>query len=219
MDVLRVVLKDALCRPCNSGWLGGMVEKPAARLLAPMAVDRQPRTLDAADQRLAAFWAAKTVFLLELALRQMHPGQREVEGYAASDVELAWMRTHNEPHWRTMVWLGCYDCEKSKPVCYEPSSAVLPTADGFPVVGHLATFTLGYVVFQVFSVDFLAAEQHQAKIWNTHVPASLSKHLVRIWPKQLVTPDVSWPMQQFASDEWRRIVTWDGVLRPGGLNG
>lgn len=30
MDVLRVVLKDALCRSCNSGWLGGTVEKPAA---------------------------------------------------------------------------------------------------------------------------------------------------------------------------------------------
>ena len=73
MDVLRVVLKDALCRSCNSGWLGGTVEKPAARLLAPMAVDQQPTTLDAADQRLIAFWAAKTVFLLELALRQMHP--------------------------------------------------------------------------------------------------------------------------------------------------
>jgi hypothetical protein len=69
---------------------------------------------------------------------------------------------------------------------------VRPTADGFPVVGHLATFTLGYVVLQVLSVDFLAAEQHSADVWNTHVPASLSKHLVRIWPKQLVTPDVLW---------------------------
>jgi hypothetical protein len=34
-----------------------------------------------------------------------------------------------------------------------------------------------------WSVDFLAAEQHNADVWNTHVPASLSKHLVRIWPK------------------------------------
>jgi hypothetical protein len=159
------------------------------------------------------------VFLLELAIRQMHPGEREIEGYVASEVELAWMRMHTEPHWRTMVWLGCYDCEQNKAVCYEPSSAVLPTDDGIPVGGHLATFTLGYVVFQVFSVDFLAAELHKADVWNTHVPDSLSKHLVRIWPKQLATPDVSWPPQQFAGDEWRRLVTWDGVLRPGGLKG
>ena len=54
---------------------------------------------------------------------------------------------------------------------------------------------------------------------DTHTPNSLSEHLVRIWPKQLVAPDVSWPLKQLASDEWRRLVTWDGVLRPGGLNG
>lgn len=219
MDVLRVVLKDALCRSCNSGWLGGRIEKPASRLFVPMAIDKAPTVLDIAAQRLSAFWAAKTVFLLELALRQMHAGERAVEGYVASEVELGWMRTHNEPHWRTMVWLGSYDCEKSKPVVYEPSSAVLPTADGVPVVGHLATFTLGYVAFQVFSVDFVEAELHKADVWNTHVPDSLSRHLTRIWPKQLVTPDVSWPPEQFTAHEWRRLVTWDGALRPGGLNG
>lgn len=43
------------------------------------------------------------------------------------------MRTRNEPHWRTMVWLGSCDGEKNKPVVYEPSSAVrrrLVTWDG-----------------------------------------------------------------------------------------
>ena len=217
MDVLKVVLNDALCRPCNNKWLGGSIEKSAARLFRPMAVGRQPALLDAAAQRLAAFWGVKTALLLELAIRQMHPGQRPVEGYAASSVELAYMRTYTKPPPLSMVWLGCYDCEQTKPVCYEPSSAVLPTADGSPVVGHFATFTLGYVVFQVFTVDFLAAELHGAKVWNTHVPKSLAQHLVRIWPEQLVRPDVSWPLEQFASDEWCRLVTWDGVLRPGGL--
>ena len=79
MALLRVVLKDALCQDCNSGWLGGKVEKPAARLLGPMAVRGQPKILNAADQRLAAFWGAKTVLLLEMALRQMQPGEREIE--------------------------------------------------------------------------------------------------------------------------------------------
>ena len=92
MDILRVVLKGKLCGDCNSGWLGGTVEKPAARLITPMAAWRRPAILDAADQRLLAFWAVKTVFLLEMALRQMHAGERAIEGYLASDVELAWMR-------------------------------------------------------------------------------------------------------------------------------
>jgi len=219
MDVLKVVLKDAVCHSCNSAWLGGNIEKPAARLLTPMAVERQPVVLDAAAQRLVAFWAVKTTLLLELALRQMYPGERSVEGYAPSEVELAYMWRYGMPPPRSMVWLGSWDCEKSKPVVYEPSSAVLPTADSSPVAGHLATFTLGYVAFQVFTVDFLAAEQHGADLWNTHVPESLARHLVRIWPQLMVTPDVAWPPEQFASDEWPRLVTWDGRLRPDGMDG
>jgi len=151
MDVLKVVLEDALCDSCNSGWLGGGIEKSAARLLTPMAVERQPVALGAAAQRHAAFWAVKTVLLLELAFRQMYAGERPVEGYAPSTVELAYMWRYNKPPPRSMVWLGCWDCERNKPVVYEPSSAVMPTADGRPVTGHLATFTLGYLVSRVFS--------------------------------------------------------------------
>src|SRR5215470_10663459 len=114
--------------------------------------------LDAAAQRLLTFWAVKTALLLEPAIRQLRPGERAVEGYMASEVELAYMWRHSEPPPRSMVWLGSFDCEHSKPLIYEPSSAVLPTADGCRVEGHLATFTLGYVAFQVFTVHFLAAE-------------------------------------------------------------
>src|SRR6266566_472168 len=219
MNVLKVVLQDALCESCNNAWLGGGIEKSAARFLAPMAVERQPAVLDAAAQRLAAFWAVKTVLLLELAFRQMYPGERPVAGYAPSEVELAYMWRYSVPPPRSMVWLGCWDCQKSKPVVYEPSSAVLPTADGDPVAGHLATSTLGYIAFQVFTVDFLAAEQHSATLWNTHAPKLLARHLVRIWPEQTVTPDVAWPPEQFTSDEWPRLVTWDGRLRPDGMSG
>jgi hypothetical protein len=37
MDILRIVLEGKLCADCNSGWLGGTIEKPAARLITPMA--------------------------------------------------------------------------------------------------------------------------------------------------------------------------------------
>jgi hypothetical protein len=218
LPLLRIVLKDALCATCNNAWLGSTVEKPAARLLAPMAVERQPTVLDSAAQRLLALWAAKTALLLELAIRQMYPGERRIEGYAPSEVELAYMWRHKEPPPRSMVWMGCWDCKNSKPVAYEPSSAALPTSDGAEVVGHLATFTLGYVAFPVFSVDFLAAEQHGAILWNTHVPESLDRHLVRIWPApQPVIPDVDWPPEQLGAEEWPRLVTWDGKLRPDGM--
>lgn len=216
---LKLILDDALCERCNCAWLGGQIEKPASRLLGPMAAAIQPTVLTAADQALLAFWAVKTAFLIELAIRQTQPGVRAVEGYLPSDVELALMWRDGKPPKDAMVWLGCVDCEARRHLVYEPSSAPVPCADGTLVEGHLTTFTLGYVAFQVFSLDPLAAEQRGGARWNDHVPRSLSDYLPCIWPQLLGTADLSWPPKQFQSDEWRRLVTWDGELRPGGLNG
>jgi hypothetical protein len=186
-----------------------------AQILTPMAVSAQPTVLDGPAQALVAFWAVKTVLLLELAIRQMFPGQRAVDGYQATDLEFAWLRERQEPPPRSMVWLGCWDCQQQTPVNYEPSAAGMPTTDGSSLAGHLTTFTLGFVAFQVFTVDFLAAEQHGAPVWNPKPPAPLAESLVRIWPPQLVVADVSWPPPAFGRDDWRRLVTWDGALRPG----
>jgi hypothetical protein len=93
-----------------------------------MAVERQPVVSDVVAQCLAASWAVKTVLLLELAFRQVSPGERPVEG------------NHH---------------------------------------ARLTGLTNG-VAFQVLTVDFLAAKQHGAALWNTHVAKSLVGHLVRI---------------------------------------
>lgn len=53
--------------PSRPGDRGGTTEKPASRLFAPMAIGQRAPVLDATAQRLTAFWAAKTAFLLELA--------------------------------------------------------------------------------------------------------------------------------------------------------
>ena len=97
---------------------------------------------------------------------------------------------------------------------FEPSEAPLPTADDVPVAGDMTTFALGYVVFQVFTVDFVAAEQHDAANWNTRVPRHLNEALPRIWPP--LGRDVSWPPPAFGYEDWRQIVTWDGRLRRPG---
>jgi hypothetical protein len=140
MDALQVILMDALCARCHNAWLGGTIEKPVSRLLKPMIREAQTALLDAAAQRLLSFWAVKTALLLEPALRQLHPGERPVEGYVASEVQLAYLWRHSKPPPRSMAWLGSFDCEHGKPLIYEPSSAVLPTADGSHVEGHLATW-------------------------------------------------------------------------------
>jgi hypothetical protein len=208
----KVVLDDGLCQTCNNVRLS-QLENAVKPILAPMAVERRPTTLTPARQKLLATWAVKTVFLLELAIRQKYPGTRPVEGYLATAPEMAWMFAKLEPPPRSMVWLGCWDCQQEVPVNYAPSSAPLPTTDGKPVEGHFATFTLGNVAFQAFTVDFIAADQHGADLWNTHPPSSLAQALTRIWPQLLAARDVRWPQQVFTRGDWDKLVTWDGKLR------
>jgi hypothetical protein len=211
---LNIVLRKQLCPRCNNEWLAGL-ERAVQPILRPMALLTEPQaTLDAAAQKLLAFWAIKTTFMVELAFRQNYQERRTLQGYLPSPQELAWMRAHNEPPPRSMAWLGAWDCQREVPVNYEPSGAPLPTADGTPVTGHLTTLTLGFAAFQVFTVDFLAAEQHGAVLWNTHVPDTLAHALTRIWPQQPARRDIIWPPQAFRRDDWRRLITWDGVLRP-----
>jgi hypothetical protein len=212
MQALNITLDDAICEECNSVWLSRL-ERAVKPLLAPMAVSARPATISPASQKLMAIWTVKTVLLLELAFRQMYPASRPVEGYQASQPELAWLRTMSEPPPRSLVWLGCWDCQQAIPVRYAPSSAPLPTADGSRIDGHFATFTLGYVAFQVFTVDYEAAGQHQASPWNDHAPVSLAQALPRIWPSLPAQTDISWPPPAFAAPDWDRLVTWDGVLR------
>lgn len=214
MQTLNVTLDDAICEECNSVWLSRL-ERAVKPLLAPMAVSAKPTTLSPVSQKLLATWAVKTVLLLELAFRQMYPASRAVEGYQASQPELAWLQARSEPPPRSRVWLGCWDCQQAIPVRYAPSSAPLPTPDGSRVEGHFTTFTLGYVAFQVFTVDYVAADQHRASAWNDHVPTALAQALSRIWPPRPRQPEISWPPPAFAAPGWDRLVTWDGALRPG----
>ncbi len=214
MQALNITLDDAICDDCNSVRLSRL-ERRVKPLLAPMAVNAQPTALSPASQQLIATWAVKTVLLLELAFRQIYLGSRPVEGYEASPPELAWLRASSEPPPRSRVWMGCWDCQQTVPVRYAPSSAPLPTPDGSGVEGHFATFTLGYIAFQVFTVDYVAADQHQASAWNDHTPSSLAQALFRIWPPLLRQPEVSWPAQAFTTADWDRLVTWDGALREG----
>jgi hypothetical protein len=214
MQALNITLHDAICEECNSVWLSRL-ERAAKPLLAPMAVSAKPTLLSPANQKFIAAWAVKTVLLLELAFRQMYPAIRPTEGYEASQAELAWLRAKTEPPPRSRVWLGCRDCQQAMPVRYAPSSAPLPTPDGTQVEGHLATFTLGYAALQVFTVDYVTAEQDHAAQWNDHVPASLAQALPRIWPPLATQQDLLWPLHAFAANDWDRLVTWDGALRPG----
>lgn len=212
MQHLNITLDNAICRDCNTVWLNRELERPLQPVLAPMAGRARPTILSPDFQSLIATWAVKTVFLFELAVRQKYPGVRETPGYLATRQELTWLRQHKEPPPRTLTWLGCWDCQRETPFMYSPSTAPLPTGDGTPLEGHFTTFALGYVAFQVFTVDFISAERHKALSWNTDPPASIRPGLPRIWPNPQ-TPRLEWPPPAFPNDQWARLVSWDGALR------
>jgi hypothetical protein len=213
---LNITLADAICESCNTGWMRRL-EAVVAPVLKPMAVNAQRTVLAPDVQVKIATWAVKTALLLELAFRQMYPGSRPVEGYVPSDPELAWLYAEGVPPPRSRVWLGCWNCQQTAPLRYAPSGAPLPTSDGVRVTGQLTSFTLGFVAFQVFSVDFVAADEHGARLWNDHVPPSLAEALVHIWPP--LGKPASWPSPAFESQDWERLVTWDGELRRSGDGG
>jgi hypothetical protein len=210
------VFKDGLCARCNNEWLGP-TEDSAKAILLPMAFQAKPTVLDAAQQALLSFWAVKTVFLLELAFQQKYP-HRAVGGYVASAAEMRWLREEGTPPPESIVWLAWWDCERQVPVRYEPSGAHLPTSDGSEIAAHVATFSLGFVAFQVFSVDFAAARAHGADVWkwSWRPPRPMYDALPSIWPPKEVAHDVTWPPAAFRRADWRRLVTWDEARRPQG---
>lgn len=218
----QVVLRGGLCRTCNNERLSGL-ERAVSPILAPMVRDARPTVLDLDSQRLLAAFAVKTVYLLELAARQQYPGVRPVEGYAPSTAEIGWLQgqlesrpaTLIEPPPRSMVWLAHWDCGRRSVVNYAPSSAALPARDSHEVVGQFTTLALGFAAFQVFTVDYVEADQYEAEVWNPFPPVSLRPLILRIWPHLLNADPVQWPPAAFPNGNFDRLAAWDGALRRG----
>lgn len=191
----QVTLDKGLCRRCNTELLGRL-EQVVKPILGPMAARNEPTILDLASQRLLAVWAIKTVYLMELAIRQRYPATRTVEGYQPSRSEIGWLLAELErgpaqlveppPH--SMVWLACWDCRspssanQGSMVNYAPSLAPLPAPNGGEVAGQFATLSVGFAAFQVFTVDYVEAEVRKAKVWNPGPPDSIAEAIRLIWP-------------------------------------
>lgn len=224
----QLTLDDGLCQRCNNELLGGL-ELVVQPILEPMAVRCQPTILDLDKQRLLAVWAIKTVYLLELAVRQRYPSMRPVEGYQPSRSEIGWLLAELaqrpaklvEPPPRSMVWLASWDCRvpttvnRTSMVNCAPSLAPLPASDGSEVVGQFSTLAVGFAAFQVFTVDYVEAEARNAKGWNPGPPASIAGAIPLIWPHRLRAGDVAWPPPVFPNASFDRLANWDMALRHG----
>ncbi len=218
----QVTLDDGLCRRCNNELLSGL-EQAVQPVLEPMAVRREPTTLDLATQQLLAVWAIKTVYLMELAVLRRYPTMRRAGGYQPSVSEIGWLLAELEqrpaklvePPPRSMVWLACWDfrtpdsVNRGSMVNYAPSLAPLPAPDGSEVVGQFSTLAVGFAVFQVFTVDYVEANVRKATTWNPGPPADIARAIRLIWPHRLRASDVAWPPLAFPNDGFDRLVNWN----------
>ncbi len=218
----KVMLRGGLCRVCNNERLSRF-ENAVKPILAPIARYAKPTVLDLDSQRLLATFAVKTVYLLELAVRQQYPDARLVVGYEPSIAEIGWLlgqlerrrARQIEPPPRSMVWLAHWDCGERSVVNYAPSSAPLRTPDSGEVVGQFTTLALGFAAFQVFTVDYVEATRREAEVWNPRPPDSLRPASLRIWPHLLGAGAISWPPAAFPNGDFDRLANWDSALRRG----
>lgn len=179
-----------------------------------MILNQQSVVLNSRLQSALATWALKTVLLMELALKQMYPSARKTSGYSASEVELAWLASHHSPPPRSRVWLGAYDAERQKAVGHITNSlASKAEGSGLVVPCHLTTVHVGYVAFQVFTVDFVVAESVGLKEFQVAPPPELADHLLSLWPQ--VRLSQQWPPKFYFTDEqWSEVSTWNGRFQP-----
>lgn len=203
-----VKLRRTVCEDCNNGWMHELEDK-VSPFLGPMLVHEGSVDLDAEQQRDLARWAVMKVLLLELAMRQQHPRRRPTHGYTPSEPELAWLYGKEEPPPRSRVWLGAFDGQNRLPGKTQARLFGVPMPDGTTTLpAHVTTLTIGQVIFQVFSIDFVSADLHQAPDFAGTAPEPFVQALTRIWPIEHLR--MHWPQGFYITpDIFDRVVRWE----------
>lgn len=189
---LVVTVRDMVCRECNNIWMS-QLENRVRDLLVPALTHQRGIELDESQQRDLAKWAVMKVFLMEHSSRQFRSHLRTQMGYLATGAELAWLSKHDGPPPRSRVWLGAFDAENRHAVTIQSrlgTSAPTPRASS-SISAHITTLTLGYLLFQVATTDFVLADAQSLPDFPLDPPWPYSEALSRIWPHK--HPVVKWP--------------------------
>lgn len=172
---LHVVLKEATCkRRCNGGWISRL-DKALVRTLGTQLSAPAQRHLDPSQQERVATWAIKTALLLEL-----YTGTQGPSGYAPTD-NFRWLAEHVNPPPGARVWLSAI--RDPGAMMAHHVAAALCMEVGVPVA-YFVTFTLGYLVFQVYGGDISQPEDPTTvrPLPVLNPPRALSQTLTNIWP-------------------------------------
>ena len=183
MNVLHMVLRKAVCKPCNGGWMGDL-EADLVKIMGAQIADPQRTTLNPSEQERVATWAIKTALLLEVWTSSKGRGS-----YVPTD-NLRWLAAHHTPPAFAQVWMAGIHSEMKRLAWSQSGFLALATHEK---VACVATFTVGSLGFQVFARDiedpnnpgsvrpFAALQPPQAVLDTT----------LEIWPGS--AQDVTWP--------------------------
>lgn len=195
---LRVKL-PGVCVSCNTGWMSRL-ENTVKPWLSP-AIRGEEIVLAMPQQRVVAFWAAKTALLYELAMRKRRAAM------PLPDSNLRWIYEHRndqKPIPGSFVWLAALDPDNTSAhdkerytVSDQVTSSLRHDGKGsgsdWAFANYLVTFTIGCLVVQVFGQDF-SDDTHSPDgrpLAILFPPSSIESFQVRLWPR----PDhvVIWP--------------------------
>jgi hypothetical protein len=184
------------------------LEMRVQRYLKEMLLNCGSVTLDGIMQRDLARWAVIKVLLLERAMRQQGDRHRSTAGYEPSEAELAWLYAHPDPPPRSRVWLGAFDARRHVLATTEARNITsMPSPSGRPLIAaHLTTLTLGYVLLQVFSTDFIRADAAGLPSFPSDPPPPHDQAVARIWPTE--RSELSWPLSFVTPETLGTVVNW-----------
>jgi hypothetical protein len=208
---LVVTLRDMVCEECNTGWMHQLEEK-VKPFVKPMLTNKHGVDLDSTQQRDLARWATMKVLLMEYVMRQQNPQLRTTPGYVPSEPELAWLMKEDDPLPRSRVWLGAFDAE-GKYVVETQARLLMSGARSNPIPAHMTTLTIGNVLLQVFTTNFVLADVQSLQQYDAEPPQPYAQALSRIWP--IKQPTVHWPPSHHVTKSvLDKVVNWGQSTTP-----
>jgi hypothetical protein len=195
-EVFEVEIK-ALCRDCNSGWLDKYFEKKVSKWIGDTLRDaKRPFALDQHQREVLAAWAVKTALMIELATLDIR------KPAFAPESHFRWLyehRTTPTPPPACQVWLfglnigsgfAWHQLAWSRNALMEPSSLEeAPRA-------YFATFTAGYLGFQVFGPDLDGVDRPTPP--KLPVLRTVKSVLNPVWPAPR-RPPLRWPPSKWTN--------------------
>ena len=196
---LNIVVKD-VCESCNNGWMASLEDR-VRPILKPRLEGDGCGFVASTQHRVIAQWATKTALLL------IHAHRHLPEAIGVPPDHFACLRSGGMPR-GTQVWMG-----RCAPIGGHAGSfnmVNLSDEPGGEPTAYFVTFSLGWVFFHVYGIDFTLSDRQRPS------PSAMYRSAMeQIWP----APDRPfwWPplytLDPTHVEELGEWPLWDAVRR------